>query len=93
MRADLAALAREAVVQDVGRVLRLDAGDPEAVVELAAAGTLQGDDGDGDDQPEAQHPERVPGAAAAEAEQECAHGSSWGRARGRAGLRHPPGAR
>ena len=32
------------------------------------------DDGDGGHEPEAQHPERVPGAAAAEAVQECAHG-------------------
>ena len=73
----LAALAREAVVQDVGGVLGLDAGDAEAVVELAAGGALQRDDGDGGDEPEAEHPERVAGAAAAEAEQKCAHGSSW----------------
>ena len=32
------------------------------------------DDGDGGHEPEAQHPERVPGAAATEAVQECAHG-------------------
>ena len=70
----LAALAREAVVQDVGRVLRLDAGHALAVVELAAGAALQRDDGDGDHEPEAQHPERVPGAVAAEAVQECAHG-------------------
>ena len=70
----LAALAREPVVQDVGGVLRLDARDPDAVVELAAGGALQGDDGDGGHEPEAEHPERVAGAAAAEAEQECAHG-------------------
>ena len=37
----LAALAREPVVQDVGRVLGLDAGHPLAVVELAAGGALQ----------------------------------------------------
>ena len=70
----LAALAGEPVVQDVGGVLGLDAGHAVAVVELAAGGALQRDDGDGGDEPEAQHPERVPGAAATEAEQECAHG-------------------
>ena len=69
----LAALAREAVVQDVGGVLGLDAGHPLAVVELAAGGALQRDDGDGGDQPDAEHAERVPGTAAAEAVQECAH--------------------
>ena len=55
-------------------MLGLDAGHPGAVVELAARCALQADDGDGGEEPEAQHPERVPGAAAAEAEQECAHG-------------------
>ena len=70
----LAALAREPVVQDVGGVLGLDAGHALAVVELAAGAALQRHDGDGGHEPEAQHPERVPGAAAAEAVQECAHG-------------------
>ena len=70
----LAALAGEPVVQDVGGVLGLDAGDAEAVVELAAGATLQRDDGDRGDEPQADHPERVTGAAAAEAEQKCAHG-------------------
>ena len=48
----LAALAREAVVQDVGGVLGLDAGHPLAVVELAAGRALQRDDGDGGHEPE-----------------------------------------
>ena len=69
-----AALAREPVVQDVGGVLGLDAGHAFAVVELAAGAALQGHDGDGGHEPEAEHPERVPGAGAAEAVQECAHG-------------------
>ena len=43
-------------------------------VELAAGAALQRHDGDGGHQPEAEHPERVAGAAAAEAVQECAHG-------------------
>ena len=38
----LAALAREAVVQDIGGVLGLDAGHPDAVVELAAGARLAG---------------------------------------------------
>ena len=38
------------------------------------ARALQGDDGDGGHEPEAEHPERVPGAVATEAVQECAHG-------------------
>ena len=54
-------------------MLGLDAGDALAVVELAAGAALQGDDGDGGHEPEAEHPERVPGAVAAEAVQECAH--------------------
>ena len=41
---------------------------------MAACSALQRHDGDGGDEPEADHPERVAGAAAAEAEQECAHG-------------------
>ena len=68
-----AALAREALVQDVGGVLGLDAGHTLAVVELAAGAALQRHDGDGGDQPEAEHPERVPGADAAESVEECAH--------------------
>ena len=70
----LPALAREPVVEDVGGVLGLDAGDAFAVVELAAGAALQGHDGDGGHEPQAQHPERVPGAGATEAVQECAHG-------------------
>jgi hypothetical protein len=73
-----AALAREPVVQDIGRVLGLDARHPEAVVELATGGALQHHDSDGRHQPEAQHPERVPGAAATETKQECAHGEPPG---------------
>ena len=69
----LAASAREPVRQDIGGVLGLDARHPLAVVELAPRGALQGHDGDGGHEPEAQHTERVPGAAAAEAVQECAH--------------------
>ena len=49
-------------------------GHAVAVVELAPGAALQGHDGDGGHEPEAEHPERVAGAAAAEAEQECAHG-------------------
>ena len=89
----LAALAREPVVQDVGGVLGLDAGHALAVVELAAGAALQGHDGDGGHEPEAQHPERVPGAAATEAEQECAHGIllECGPASVRGRLHHPGG--
>ncbi len=68
----LAAVAREPVVQHVGRVLGFDARDAEAVDELTAGATLESDDGDGGDDPDAQHPERVAGATAAETEQECA---------------------
>ena len=76
----LPALAREPVVEDVGGVLGLDAGHAFAVVERAAGAALQGHDGDGGDEPQAQHPERVPGAGATEAVQECAHGIllGWG---------------
>ena len=45
-----------------------------AVVELPAGGPLQRDDGEGSQQPAADHPERVAGAAATEAEQKCTHG-------------------
>ena len=69
-----ATLAREPVVQDVGGVLRLDAGDALAVVELAAGAALQGHDGDGGHQPQAEHPEGVPGADAAESVEKCTHG-------------------
>ena len=69
----LAGAAGEPVVQDVGGSLRLDAGDTEAVVELAACSALQRHDGDRGDEPEADHPERVAGAAAAEAEKKCTH--------------------
>jgi hypothetical protein len=79
-----AAAAGEPVVQGVGGVLGLDAGHPFAVVELAARTALQGHDGNGDDEPETQHPERVPGAGATEAVQVCAHGIllGWGPATG-----------
>src|SRR6478672_7877557 len=76
----LPALAREPVVQDVGGVLGLDSGHAFAVVEGAAGAALQGHDGDGGDEPQAQHAEWVPGAGATEAVQECAHGIllGWG---------------
>jgi len=78
----LATLAREPVVQDVGRVLRLGARHASAVVELATDAALQGDDRNGGHEPDPEHPERMPGAATTEAVQECAHGtSSWNRAR------------
>ncbi len=69
----LAGLARESVRQDVGRPLRLDAGNTEAVVELAAGRAFQRQDGDCSHEPEADHPERVAGAAAAKTEEKCTH--------------------
>jgi hypothetical protein len=70
----LAALAGEVVLENVGGPLRFDAGDPDGVVVLAAGGTLQDDEGDGGHEPDPEHPERVTGAAATEAVEECAHG-------------------
>jgi hypothetical protein len=69
----LAALAGEPVGQDIGGVLRLDAGNALAVLELAAGAALQRDNGDSDQQPNADHAERVPSAVAAKAVQECTH--------------------
>jgi hypothetical protein len=69
----LTAPAGEAIVQDVGRVLGLDSRNALAVVELAAGAALQRDDGDRDQQPYADHAERVPSAVAAKAVQECTH--------------------
>ena len=87
------ALAREAVGEHVGGVLGLDARHPLAVVELAAGAALQRDDDDDDQQPGPEHPERVTGAAAAEAVQECAHGVLLGLAPRSAGRGHHPGGR
>ena len=70
----LAALAREPVIEDISRVLGLDSRHSEAVVELTPGASLERHDGDRSHEPEAQDPERVLGAAVAEAEQECAHG-------------------
>ena len=78
MRADRPPWLGNRSFEDVGGVLGLDAGHALAVVELAAGAALQGHDGDGGHEPEAQHPERVPGAGAAEAVQECAHGDPPG---------------
>jgi hypothetical protein len=69
----LAGTTGETFGQDVGGTLRLDAGNTEAVVELAAGGTLQTHDRDRGDDPEADHSERVTGATASEAEKKCAH--------------------
>src|SRR5262249_26601805 len=68
-----AGLRREAVVEDVGRPLRLDTGYAEVVFERAADLALQADEADGDDQPQPEHPARVAGAAPAEEEQELGH--------------------
>ena len=70
---DLAAVAGEPVLQDVGRSLRFDPGDAGAVVELAAGRSRGDDDEDGADDPEHEDPEGVPGAAVAEAVEKCAH--------------------
>jgi hypothetical protein len=86
------ALAREPVGQHVGGVLGLDARHALAVIELAASAALQGEDGDGGHQPDAQDPERVPGAAATEAVEECAHGDLQGAPRRVRGHQHHPGA-
>ena len=54
---------------------------------------LERDDGDGDKQPNTQHPERVAGAVAAKAVQECAHEILLESGPRLAGHRHHPGAR
>ena len=71
----LPATARESLVEDVDGSLRLGTGNSERVRELATGGALSSDDGDRDQQPDADHTERVPGAAAAESEEKCAHGN------------------
>ena len=83
----LPALGWEAVMEDIGGVLGLDAGHPFAVVELSPGAGLQPDDGDGGDEPQAEHPERVAGAGSSKAVQECAHGIllGWGSRRVRDG--------
>ncbi len=76
--------------QDVGRFLRLDSGDTEAVIELSAEAALQRHDGERGHEPDAEHPERVAGAAATEAVQESTHGlSSWVGPQGAGPLEHP----
>jgi hypothetical protein len=75
-------------------VLGLDAGDALAVVELAAGAALQGHDGDGGDQPKAEHPEGVPGADATETVEKCTHEILLGFAPAAfAGRPHLPGVR
>ena len=66
-------LAGEAILQDVGRVLRLDPWDAEGVVVLATGAALHRHDDERGHEPEPEHPERVAGAAAAEAVQKCTH--------------------
>ena len=54
-------------------MLGLDARNALAVVELSARPGVYPDNGDGGDEPDGEHDERVPGAVAAKAVQECTH--------------------